>query len=162
MAPRIKRYADSNEVRNWALGLSDKEKKDLGIEGIEVSKRGRFHSDLVRAFNRIHRQEGIRYVPIGRNQPRRDDVFEAADKGDDDRPTVYRQPRQPREEAPTPAPSPEPAAQAVTPPTPLPVPSTPLPQVLAMPSAPEPVMELLRKGQSVVVVYVPLPMPAAV
>lgn len=156
MAPKIKRYADPIEVREWATRLTDKEKKDLGIEGIEVSRRGRFHSDLVRAFNRVHRSEGIRYVPIGRNQPRRDDVFEAADKGDDDRPTVYRQPRQP-----VPEPRQEPEQDQEPEPTPLPTQATvaaPQPIVMAMPGAPEPVMELLRAGHNVIVVYVPLPM----
>jgi hypothetical protein len=151
MAPKIKRYADSTEVREWATKLTDKEKKDLGIEGIEVSQRGRFHSDLVRAFNRIHRNDGIRYVPIGRTQPRRDDVFEDADQGDDDRPTTYRQPRQ------------QPTKDADV--HELPQQATLVaqqPMVMAMPGAPEPVMELLRAGHNVIVVYVPLPMQAAV
>lgn len=152
MAPKPKRYADSVEVRQWASNLSDADKKSLGIEGIEVSPRGRFHTDLVRAFNRVHRKEGIRYVPIGRNQPRRDDVFEDADRGDDDRPTVYRQPTRAKE------------GEKVTPPTPLPVPqpSQGAPTIMAMPGAPEPVMDLLRQGHNVIVVYVPLPMQQAV
>lgn len=155
MAPKIKRYADSVEVREWAKALTPKDRKDMGIEGIEVSERGRFHSDLVRAFNRVHRNDGIRYVPIGRNQPRRDDVFEEADKGDDDRPTVYRQPRQQA------VPSPRVSEESPEPPTPLPVPQG-QPTVLAMPGAPEPVMDLLRQGHNVIVVYVPLPMQVAV
>lgn len=147
MAPKIKRWADATEVRRWALELSDKEKKDLGIEGLEVSERGRFHSDLVRAFNRAHRSQGIRYVPIGRTQPRIDEVFEDADKGDDDRPTVTRQPRQ------------EPAAKPTTDISVEAMLDTPMPTIIAMPGAPEPVMELLRAGHNVIVVYVPLPMP---
>lgn len=157
MAPKIKRWADSIEVRNWATNLTDQERKNLGIEGIEVSQRGRFHSDLVRAFNRAHRQQGIKYVPIGRNQPRLAEVFEENDQDDDDRPTVYRQPRQEKEAAPA-----APAKEEVAPPTPLPVPQPVQPTVLAMPGAPEPVMELLRQGQQVIVVYVPLQMAAAV
>lgn len=155
MAPKIKRWADATEVRKWALELSDKEKKDLGIEGLEVSERGRFHSDLVRAFNRAHRQQGVRYVPIGRTQPRIDEVFEEADKGDDNTPTVTRQPRQqPPQEAAKPAA--DISVQAML--------DTPMPTVIAMPGAPEPVMELLRAGHNVIVVYVPLPMqvPATV
>lgn len=148
MAPKIKRYADPIEVRRWALGLTDKQKNDLGIAGTEVSERGRFHSDIVRAFNRAHRAEGIRYVPVGRNQPRINDVFEDADKGDDDRPTVTRQPR-PEKAA---KPEADISVEAML--------NTPQPVVLAMPGAPEPIMELLRQGHNVIVVYVPLPMQA--
>lgn len=156
MAPKIKRWADATEVRRWALELSDKEKKDLGIEGLEVSERGRFHSDLVRAFNRAHRSQGIRYVPIGRTQPRIDEVFEEADKGDDDTPTVTRQPRQEPKPPEREKPNTDISVQAML--------DTPMPTVIAMPGAPEPVMELLRAGHNVIVVYVPLPMavPAAV
>lgn len=137
MAPRIKRYADSVEVREWAMSLSEKEKKDLGIEGIEVSTRGRFHSKLVNAFNRVHRAQGVRYVPIGRNQPRLPDVFEDADQGDDNGPTVYRQPRQPQA-AEEPEQAPAEAGAAFT-------------------GAPAPVLDLLRNSKTpVVVVYVPM------
>lgn len=162
MAPKIKRWADSTEVRNWAQSLTEDEKKRLGIQGIEVSERGRFHSKVVAAFNRAHRQQGLRYVPIGRNQPRIPEAFEAADQGEDDTPEVYRQPRQ------QPVQPPAEKEEAPAPPTPLPAPrqpagaAVPQPMVLAMPGAPEPVMELLRQGQNVIVVYVPLPMPMAV
>lgn len=145
MAPKIKRYADPTEVRRWALELTDDEKKNLGIAGMEVSERGRFHSSVVRAFNRAHRQQGIKYVPVGRNQPRIDDVFEAADK-EDNTPTVTRQPRRPE----VAKPEAEISVEAML--------NTPQPTVLAMPGAPEPVMELLRAGHNVIVVYVPLPM----
>lgn len=132
MAPKIKRYADSVEVREWAMALTDKERKDLGIEGIEVSNRGRFNSKLVNAFNRVHRPQGVRYVPIGRNQPRLADVFEDADRGDDNTPTVY---RAPREEAKPAAREPEPAFSG----------------------APGPVLDMLRNSKTpVVVVYVPM------
>lgn len=147
MAPKIKRHAGSRELREWALGLTDEDRKRLGIENIEVSHRGRFHSDLVRAFNREHRERGIKYVPIARDLPRVEEEFERADQGEDDKPTVYRQPRQEKSEA-TPVP-----------PTPLPV-----PQATSQPNAvpPAAVMELLRSGQNVVVVYVPVELAAAV
>lgn len=150
MAPKIKRYAGSRELREWALGLSDENRKRLGIENIDVSNRGRFHSKLVQAFNREHRADGVRYVPIARDVPRLDESFESADKGDDDKPEVYRQPRQEKKED-----------AAPVPPTPLPVPQ---PQATVQPQgvAPAAVMELLRSGQNVVVVYVPVEMAAAV
>lgn len=144
MAPKVKRYADGPEVREWALGLSEAERKQHGIDGLEVSGRGRFHSRIVQAFNRAHRQQGVRYVPIGRTQPRTADVFEDADKGDGDETEVYRQPQEEKQEA------------RPIPPTPMP---TREPQGL---TAPPSVMELLRNGQNVVVVYVPVEMASAV
>lgn len=144
MAPKIKRYADGPEVREWALSLSTEDRKRLGIDGLDVSNRGRFHSKIVQAFNRAHRQEGIRYVPIGRTQPRTADVFEENDPGDGEEMETYRKPQQAEKQAERPVP-----------PTPLPVPREPL-------VAPPSVMELLRNGQNVVVVYVPVEMAAAV
>lgn len=145
----IKRWADGPEVREWALTLTDKEKKRYGIEGIEVSERGRFHSSIVRAFNRAHRDEGVGYVPISRHSPRLPEVFEERYQ-EDDEPEVYRQePRTPKEEKPTP-PSPR-----------TPQDETPQPMVMAMGAAPAPIMELLQAGQNVIVVYVPLPVNAA-
>lgn len=144
MAPKVKRYAGSRELREWALGLDDDDRKRLGLEGIEISARGRFHSKLVQAFNREHRQSGVRYVPIARDVPRTDDAFEAADKGDSDEVETYRQPRQEKKE------------ERPAPPTPLPVSQAPTT------AAPAAVMELLRSGQNVVVVYVPVEMAAAV
>lgn len=153
MATNTKRFADSQEVREWALTLTNKEKKDLGIAGLEVSERGRFHSSIVRAFNMAHEGLGIRYVPIGRKNPRLPEVLEEHDVPDDT-PVTRRQPRQ---EAPDEEDTP------VVPPTPLPLTKTDqqTAMVMAMPNAPGPIMDLLQNGQSVVVVYVPLPMQAA-
>jgi hypothetical protein len=146
---RVKRFADGPELRRWALDLTDEEKESLGIAGIEVSERGRFHSDLVRAFNRSHKAEGVMYVPIGRTQPRINSVFEEAmEKLESDKPEQYRQPKSKAEE--------------VKAPTRLPVPTeAPQAQVMAMPGAPEPVMDLLRTGAHVIVIYVPLQLAAA-
>lgn len=88
---------------------------------------------------------GVRYVPIARDVPRTDDAFEAADQGDSDEVETYRQPRQEKPKDTRPAP-----------PTPLPVSQAPTT------TAPAAVMELLRSGQNVVVVYVPVEMAAAV
>lgn len=127
MTPRIKRWADTHEVRQWAKDLSNDDRKRLNISDIDVSDRGRLHSKIIRAFNQSMRSQGIRYVPIGRNQPRIDEVFEAADR-EDDTPVVYRQPRQ------------EPAQE--------------MPEI---PNTPAAVMEVLKSThQPVVVVYVPV------
>lgn len=132
MAPKIKRYADSTEVREWAMSLSEQDRKALGLQDIEVSERGRFHSRLVDAFNRAMRQQGVRYVPIGRKQPRLAEVFAENDHADD-KPEVYRQPRQ---EATVPEQRSDEAA---------------------LPQTPDTVLELLRTThQPVMVVYVPV------
>lgn len=147
---QIKRWADAPEVREWALTLTNKEKKDLGIADVEVSERGRFHSSIVRAFNMAHERDGIQYVPIGRTMPRLPEVMEEKYE-EDDTPTVTRRPQA------------KPQEDEVVPPTHLPTPEerqqTPL--VMAMGTAPGPIMDLLQSGQTVVVVYVPLPMQAA-
>lgn len=156
--PRVKRFADGPELRRWAFELTDDEKKSLGIEGIEISEKGRFHSDLVRAFNRAHKQDGVMYVPIGRTQPRINSVFEEAmEKVEDDKPEVYRQPRQPRQ---------EPAKdEREVPPTPQPLAPNVVaaqPTMLAFPAAPEQVMDMIRNGATVIVAYVALPVQVAV
>lgn len=147
----VKRWADGPEVREWALTLTDKEKKRYGIEGIEVSERGRFHSSIVRAFNHAHKAEGVAYVPISRSTPRLPEVFEERYQPDDE-PRVYRQERQEPEEAP---PAPEGKSNKHE------AQQAPQPMVMAMGNAPAPVMELLQAGQNVIVVYVPLPVSAA-
>lgn len=146
-ASDVKRWASSPEVREWALTLTDTEKKRYGIDGLEVSEKGRFHSAIVRAFNHAHRKENVAYVPISRNSPRLDEVFQER-YNPDDVPEVTRQ-EQPKEQAAPPKAKHEAEPQAAQ------------PMVMAMGNAPEPIMELLRAGQNVIVVYVPLPVNAA-
>lgn len=148
-ATQPKRYADGPEVREWAMTLTPQEKKRYGLEGIEVSERGRFHSAIVRAFNRAHQDENVRYIPIARNVPRVPEVFEERDV-EDDQPETYRQPQK-KEDKPSPPAPRQPVEES----------QAPQPMVMAMGTAPAPIMELLQAGQNVIVVYVPLPVNAA-
>lgn len=135
MAPKIKRYAGTTEVRAWARDLSDEDRKRLNIEDVDVQNRGRLHSKVIRAFNQTMRSKGVKYVPIARNQPLIDEVFEAADKGEDSGLEIYRQPRQEQ---------------------PVEKESEPVP-ALSLPPTPGPVLDMLKNtNQPVVVVYVPM------